>query len=135
MKSIKPRYLTKSRYKLARQCPTKLFFSGKPRVYSNIKQEDSFLRALADGGIQVGELAKCYFPGGIDIDTLDYDEALIRTNEALAQPNAIIYEAAINHGNCFVRVDILIKKDNKIQLIEVKAKSFNGLNDELPHKL
>ena len=37
--------------------------------------DDKFLQALADGGYQVGELAKLYFPNGHDIMTLDYEEA------------------------------------------------------------
>ena len=52
-----PRYLTKSRFKLAAECPTKLFYTGKDKVYRNTKQEDSFLAMLAEGGYQVGELA------------------------------------------------------------------------------
>jgi len=71
----KRRYLTKSRFKLATECPTKLFYTGKSQ-YANQNLDDSFLLALADGGFQVGDLAKCYFPGGHDIKTLDYDEAL-----------------------------------------------------------
>ncbi len=60
---MSPRYITKSRFKLALQCPTKIYYDGKPE-YANQKLEDTFLLALADGGFQVGELAKCYFPGG-----------------------------------------------------------------------
>lgn len=78
----KRRYLTKSRFKLATECPTKLFYTGKSE-YANQNLDDSFLLALADGGFQVGELAKCYFPGGHDIKTLDYDEALADTNAAI----------------------------------------------------
>ena len=51
----KPRTLTKSRFKLALECPTKVFYSLDPR-YVNAKQDDEFLQALADGGFQVGEL-------------------------------------------------------------------------------
>jgi hypothetical protein len=54
------RYLTKSRIKLAPECPTKLFYSGKPHLYQNLKKEDSLLALLAEGGHQVGELAKCF---------------------------------------------------------------------------
>jgi len=77
---VKKRYLTKSRFKLATECPTKLFYTGKSK-YANQNLDDSFLLALADGGFQVGDLAKCYFLGGHDIKTLDYDEALAETNE------------------------------------------------------
>ena len=90
---MKPRYLTKSRFKLALECPTKLYYDGKPE-YANQKIGDSFLLELAKGGFQVGELAKCYFPGGHEIKTHDYDEALSQTNELLKKDHVIIYEAA-----------------------------------------
>tara|TARA_B110000091_G_C13574446_1_gene373814 strand:+ start:444 stop:662 length:219 start_codon:yes stop_codon:yes gene_type:complete len=65
----KPRYLTKSRFKIATECPTKLFYTGK-KEYPNTMLDDPFLAALADGGHQVGELAKHYYPNGFDITTL-----------------------------------------------------------------
>ena len=46
----KPRYLTKSRFKLAVQCPTKLFYTGKKNIDRDTMQEDSFLAMLAEGG-------------------------------------------------------------------------------------
>src|SRR5690606_38123831 len=52
------RYLTKSRFALALECPTKLFYTGKTRQYANKKLDDEFLAALAEVGFQVGELAK-----------------------------------------------------------------------------
>jgi len=121
----KPRYLTKSRFKLASECPTKLFYTGK-KEYANKKLDDSFLEALANGGFQVGELAKFYFPGGHDIVSLDYNDALSQTNELLRQEDVIIYEAAICTENLFIRADILVKRGDTIQLIEVKAKSFDS---------
>ena len=62
----KPRYLTKSRYKIGLECPTKLFYTRK-KIYPDTKMDDPFMNALAQGGYQVGELAKHYFPGGHDI--------------------------------------------------------------------
>jgi hypothetical protein len=44
------RYLTKSRFKLAVECPTKLFYTGKPTIYRDTKQEGRFLQMLAEGG-------------------------------------------------------------------------------------
>jgi len=118
-----PRYLTKSRFKLGSECPTKLYYTRKKKQYADRKQDDSFLAALAEGGFQVGELAKLYFPGGHDITTLDYEESLRQTNEFLTQKNVIIYEAAIRYENLFIRADVLVKKGSQIHLIEVKAKS------------
>lgn len=126
----KPRYLTKSRFKLAIECPTKLFYTGKDKVYANKKLDDPFLAALARGGFQVGELAKLYFPGGHDIETLDYEEACAHTNELLKQDKVTIFEAAIKVDKLFVRVDVLQKNGNQIDLIEVKSKSYDPENPE-----
>ena len=126
----KKKHLTKSRFKLACECPTKLFYTRKIE-YANQKQEDDFLKALAEGGFQVGELAKQYFPSGHDIKTLDYDQSLSETNDLLGQDKVTIYEAAIQEGNLFIRADILVKDGNKLKLYEVKAKSFDP-NEEDP---
>jgi hypothetical protein len=120
---MKPRYLTKSRFKLARECPTKLFYTAKPDRYVDTKGGDSFLQALANGGHQVGELAKHYYPGGTEVVSLEYDTALAQTNELLAHENVVIYEAAIRYNNLFIRVDVLVKSGQRIKLVEVKAKS------------
>ncbi|MDE0119822.1 MAG: DUF2779 domain-containing protein [Bdellovibrionales bacterium] len=124
------RYLTKSRFKLGMECPTKLYYTKKPE-YPNQKMDDKFLAALADGGYQVGELAKLYFPNGHDITTLDYEEAEKQTLELLKKDEVIIYEPAIKFKNLFIRIDILVKKGNQFQLIEVKSKSFD-VNEERP---
>lgn len=119
------RYLTKSRFKLAQECPTKLFYTKK-KDYADQKMDDPFLAALADGGFQVGELAKYYFPNGHDIVSLDYEESLAQTNALMTQENVVIYEAAICYENLFIRVDVLEKIGNQINLIEVKAKSVHS---------
>ena len=53
-------YFTKSRFKLALDCPTKLYYASLPNVYNNLNVEDDFLQSLAEGGFQVGALAKIY---------------------------------------------------------------------------
>jgi len=117
--------LTKSRFKIALSCPTKLYYNDNAD-YENQKKEDKFMEALAEGGYQVGALAKCYFPGGHDISDMGYDTPLQKTNELLKQERVTIFEAAIRYNNCFIRVDILEKNGNNINLIEVKAKSYDG---------
>lgn len=127
--STKPRYLTKSRFKLGMECPAKLFYTAKESVYANQNLQDSFLASLAEGGFQVGELAKAYFPGGHEVETLDYEAALAQTNELLKQDCVVIYEAAIRFTNLFIRADILVKKADQLELIEVKAKSYDPEQD------
>jgi len=124
------KYLTKSRFAVALQCPTKLYYLDRPEEYDNQKTENEFLEALAEGGFQVGELAKCYFPGGTYIRTLNYNEALSQTNELLKQDNVVIYEAAVQYDDFFIRVDILKKTGSALELIEVKAKSYHLDEDD-----
>ncbi len=123
MSPSKPRYLTKSRFKLANECATKLFYTHKKDVYQDSGLEDEFLAALAEGGFQVGELAKCLHPRGHDIEALDYETSLAQTAELLKQDEVTIFEPAFLFGNCFVRVDVLVKKGNSVDLLEVKSKS------------
>ncbi|MDC0288251.1 DUF2779 domain-containing protein [Rubripirellula sp.] len=121
----KPRYLTKSRFTLANECPTKLFYTRKDE-YANSKNDDDFLKALAESGIVVGELAKSYYANGHDVKPLDYEAALTETNQLLKHDNVVIFEAAIKHQNLFCRVDVLVKEGDQLHLIEVKAKSVDG---------
>ncbi len=122
----KTRYLTKSRYKMALECPTKLFYSGKPKEYVDSSANDPFLMALARGGFQVGALAKVYFPEGVEVTTAEHDKAVEETDALLrSSENVTIFEAAVRHENLFVRVDVLKKVGKTIQIIEVKSKSFD----------
>lgn len=123
------RYLTKSRFILGHGCPTKLFYTGKTE-YVNSRQTDDFLKGLAEGGMIVGELAKLYFPEGRNVSSLDDAEALEETNQLLLQDNVVIFEAAVTYANLFFRIDVLVKTGNELQLIEVKAKSIDGNDDD-----
>lgn len=118
------RYLTKSRFKLGLECPTKLFYTKK-KEYADSRIDDPFLLALAKGGFQVGELAKCYYPDGHDITELDYEISKKKTDELMKLENVVIFEAAIKYKNLFIRIDVLEKKGNVLNLIEVKSKSAN----------
>ena len=119
------RYLTKSRFKLAVECPRKLYYSGKAE-YRNSKQEDTFLQALADGGFQVGELAKRLYPGGIEVTAKSNAEALALTAELLKREEVTLFEAAIAHDNLLIRADVLMKRGRSLKLVEVKSKSFRS---------
>lgn len=119
-------HLTKSLFKIAEECPAKLYYAMHDKEYSNVQVDDPFMVALADGGFQVGELAKLYYPGGVMIDTLDKKEACRQTNELLELDKAIIFEAAFEYENFFIRVDVLRKDGIKLELIEVKSKSYDS---------
>lgn len=121
---------TKSTFKIALECPRRLYYAHENELYANQELNDDFLKSLAEGGFQVGELAKVYY--GIrpenDIKVLDYDVVLEKTKKLLQNENICIAEGAFRYNNFLVRVDIIEKNGNEINLIEVKAKSWNPDN-------
>ena len=128
---MKQKLFTKSAFKIALECPRRLYYAYDSKLYANQDLTDDFLKSLADGGFQVGELAKVYYgvKGDADIDVLEYDESVEKTKELFNNENINIAEAAFRYGNLFVRADIIEKKGNDITLIEVKAKSWKSGED------
>ncbi len=130
-----PRYLSKSRFKQGMECLTKLYYTNKKTAYADGSSEDKFLMALAEGGFQVGELAKFLFcddpvADDITITELDYNIPIRKTKEKLAvEGKAVIAEAAFLFDNFFIRTDIFVKDGNNIDLYEVKAKSWDSESD------
>ncbi len=94
-------------------------------------QENVLLAMLAEGGYQVGALAKLRYPNGVEVFEKTHAEAYAKTLEYLSHDNVVIFEPAILVGNFFIRIDILIKNGNRFELIEVKAKSYDSMNPEI----
>ena len=120
------KYLTKSRFKQGLECPIKLTSN-----YKSSEKNDDFLEALADGGFQVEELSRLHYKNGVLIEESDYDISVSKTNNLLKKKNCIIYEAAFLNEQLFVRTDILVKAENTIKVIEVKAKSFDSTMENI----
>jgi hypothetical protein len=119
------RTLSKSDLKVALDCPTKLFYR-KQRFPSTLA-DNAYLKLLAEGGYAVGLMAQLQHPGGIDLGGIaNGAEAAARTLELLAQPAVTLFEAAFQHGAFLVRVDILVKQGDRLELIEVKSKGIEG---------
>jgi hypothetical protein len=119
----KPLPLTKSRFRLALECPTKLHYAANPERYPSNKAEDDLLQFLAEGGLQIGEYAKRLHPDGVEVTDHDHDAQLARTAELMQRHTVTIFEAAFAAGDLFIRADILRKQGQQLELIEVKAKS------------
>ena len=120
-------YLSKSDFKVAQTCPTKLYY--KKNKYPSQKDGNDYLALLADGGFMIGKLAQLLYPEGKEIieGRLKQNEAIQETERLLAEnENITLFEPAILVNNQLVRVDILVKKGNHIQVIEVKSKSYNS---------
>lgn len=118
------------------ECPRRLYYAYDSEHYANQDVDDEFLKSLAEGGFQVGEFAKlCYGIGAENmVAELDAEVALKKTKDLLKQENVNIAEGAFRVGNLFVRADIIEKKGNAINLIEVKAKSWNSMEDSFVAK-
>ena len=127
---------TKSAFKQALACPTSLYYYGDRAHYANQNNEDDFLQALAEGGQQVGDLAKVYYKIEEDcnIKELDYESSLAKTAKLFKRENINIAEAAFKRENCFVRADIIEKRGQQINLVEVKAHSWNPEEDQFMMK-
>ena len=137
---MKSSYFTKSAFKRSLECVTQLYYHNNPDIYCNASLDDEFLLALVKGGYQVGELAKYYLCDNpttdlITIDTLNYEQALKQTQEALQQSGkVIISEAAFKYENLFIRADLLVRDGNIISVYEVKAKSYDSTENFLNSK-
>ncbi len=119
-------YLSKSDFKIASSCSKKLVYK-KNRYPTNLEGNE-YMQMLADGGYLIGKYATLHYPDGIEIpDDLKTDEALKLTQEYLNKnENIVLFEAAIAVNQKLIRIDILEKKGNTLNLIEVKAKSFDS---------
>ena len=58
---MKQKLFTNSAFKIALECPRRLFYAYDSKQYANQQLEDEFLQSLAKGGFQVGELAQVYY--------------------------------------------------------------------------
>ena len=124
------RYLSKSRFKVALECPRKLAYIGND-TYVDTKKHNAFLKSLAEGGFQVGEMAKLLYPGGIEVEDEKQADQINHTRELLKQDEVTIFEATLQHGDWVARIDVLRKQGNRIELIEVKSKSFDSLAGDI----
>lgn len=122
-------FLTKTRFKIGLECPTKLYYLSKE--YPSSKDKNEFLQVHADGGHQVGEYAKyvirAKYPNHRFVDLSDDLECVDRTTELLFEENVIIAESAhLSYDTYFIRIDLLVKTGRNIELIEVKSKSIQS---------
>ena len=123
--------LSKSDFQLASTCSKKLLY--KKQGYPTSNDANEYMEMLAKGGFFVGMMAKLMYPTGFEVMG-NTNEAIQRTNEYLKQKNCILFEAAFQSGEKLVRVDILEKKGNLVNLIEVKAKSHDTEDDPTNQK-
>ncbi len=118
-------YLSKSDFKLARTCPTKLYF--KKKKYPTTMDDDAYLQLLAKGGYMIEAIAHLLYPDGVEVEhTAGTEAAVVETKRLLAEGHTELFEPTFISGGKLVRVDIFRMIGDTIELIEVKAKSWDS---------
>lgn len=116
--------LTKSDFKVARTCPTKLYY--RKRKYPTTLEDNEYLEFLADGGFMVEALAHLHFPRGVEMPfQAGVTQAAQQTAEAFEGTQSTIFEGTFVAGRLMARVDILDRQGSVVRIIEVKAKSID----------
>lgn len=118
--------LSKSDFKVARTCPTKLYY--KKLRYPSRYDDDPYLSFLADGGFMVEKMAKLLFPDGIEcaIDRSNPERVHEELAQALAGASDFTwFEPTVIAGPLLARVDVFQRVGSIIRLIEVKSSSVD----------
>jgi hypothetical protein len=120
-------YLSKSDFKVARSCGTKLYY--KKLKYPSKLDENPYLEFLADGGYMVETIAKLLFPRGQEVPYDSPESSATTTAKLLEAKSVTLFEATVLFDSLLARIDILEKKGNQLRLIEVKAKGVDFKGD------
>jgi hypothetical protein len=126
---ISPR-LSKSKFLAGLQCHKRVYLDVHHPDWAS--PPDPSTQAILDMGTEIGERARCRFPGGVLIGEgyRKREAALAHTAAVLADPTVpAIFEGAFLHDGVLVRVDILERVQGNEgaspgwRLIEVKSSS------------
>jgi hypothetical protein len=88
-----------------------------------VRKTSEATASLFSSGLNVGELAQQFFPGGVVAVEGDYPnhQSAVRTQNLIAQGVETIYEATFIYNDTLVAVDLLHKHNGKWSLYEVKS--------------
>jgi hypothetical protein len=127
-------YLSKSDFKVARTCATKLYY--RKLGYPSTRDDDEYLQFLANGGYMVEAIAKLLYPEGIEVGfDKGPEESAAETMRFLQRHESItLFEATLFVEQKLARTDILRKQGNTLELIEVKAKLIDTSDGANPFR-
>ena len=107
------------------QCKKRLYLHKYGKIFGierdglSAQQESIF-----SSGTNTGELAQDLFPGGIDCTPksyYDFGPSIDLTAKSIEDGVEVIYEAAFQHNQVLVALDILVKKSDGWHAYEVKS--------------
>jgi len=127
--------LSNSNFIIAQSCATKLYYATNK--YPKNTDTNEYLAMLAEGGYMVGKLAQLLYPEGVEVKSENGSNyALKETEELLSSyENITLFEASISSNNKIIRIDILRKIGNALEIIEVKSKSIDSRIDAKKNKV
>jgi hypothetical protein len=112
---MKMHILTKSKITSGLQCVKKLWFD----VNEPIKKELHIFYI----GNRFGDFSRQHYGSGLNLEgQFNVESVLTQTEEALKDPNIkVIYEAAFLSDDVLIRADVLLRKGNEWEMVEVKS--------------
>jgi hypothetical protein len=118
-------YLSKSDFTHAEDCLAKLYF--KKHNYPS-STENAFMESLARVGHIVGYLAKVTFDGGTEISMNGGTDGAVKAtlDWIESHESGILYEATFAAEGRTARVDVLRKRGNLLEVIEVKSSGYDA---------
>ncbi|AFY74683.1 protein of unknown function(DUF2779) [Synechococcus sp. PCC 7502] len=118
-------YLSKSDFRIAKSCPTKLYYKklGYPQ-----NQEENY--GFSFSALIITKIAQLLYKNGIEISVNTEDEdgvisGINETNIKLQEKNITLFKPLIYHQNKLARLDILAKRDHKFDLIYIKPRAID----------
>lgn len=120
--------ITKSDFKIGYDCLYKLRY--KKAKYPSRLEVDEYLSFFADCGFMIEALAHALYPSG-SAPTPRAGESLAEaTAREFATPgDRVWFEPTFVASNFSARIDMMIRTGNVLELIEIKAKSFDPEED------
>jgi hypothetical protein len=125
----KIRLLSKSDFKIAATCAKKLVY--KKASYKTKNDENEYMEMLVQGGHIIAKYAQLMYPNAIEVKGETFDTSITETKNLIEKnENITLFEATFAANGKVVRTDILEKKKNILNIIEVKSKSHDSEDDE-----
>lgn len=125
--------LSKSDFKIGSSCCKKIVY--KKSSFETTNDANEYMEMLAQGGHIIAKYAQLTFPNAIEVKGETIDAAISETKKLIEQNEDItLFEATFLSNGKVVRTDVLEKKKNVLNIIEVKSKSYDSDEEDSPKK-
>ncbi len=126
-------YLSKSDFKIAKSSPKKLYYKKLEYPKNQSHQEDY---SSLSNVLIINKIAELLYENPVEIEPKFNSEnnlidAIKQTNEELKKEKVTIFKPLIYHQNKLARLNILVKNNNRFDLIHIDQKPIDlGFNNQ-----